>query len=41
MTPRVDMVWLGNEDTAEENARIILESGYSVSQSPREIWRRF
>lgn len=29
MTPRVDMVWLGIEDTPEENARIILESGYS------------
>lgn len=29
MTPRVDMVWLGIEDSIEENMRIIQESGRS------------
>lgn len=29
MTPRMDMVWLALEDSAEENGRLIRESGYS------------
>jgi len=29
MTPRIDMVWLGIEDSIEENIRIMRESGYS------------
>lgn len=29
MTPRIDMVWLGVEDSGAENARIMRESGYS------------
>lgn len=29
MTPRIDMVWLCTEDSDDENAKIIRESGYS------------